>query len=427
MFFQLFNLTTFKPRFKCEVYEGMPYVKHNEKLHSFEIEECVAGFAFADRNDANRVFQIVNSQKPKVTVQSTNTQSSAQLSKLASSAKVSKQQQKKAKKPKAKKEKKKKKGKGGFEEFQVIGFKQNAHVGMKEDGSFDLKNIPSEWKKLFRQAGIRPKDLKNVETAKEIIGLIEEDDWRRKKSEANLGTGEYVAEAVTFNDEEREMYRLQQEQMDLYKQHQAGLAAWEQANSAILRMPTPELPPRRAKHTPQEPPEPPPEMIARSPSLTPLAFQEDDDGYGNDNVPPPPRPDRPPPADADVNSGGLADMLKNIQLKKTEPVEKPITSAGGVSADMIRNAKLKKVELVEKPPAPPSAHDIFLKEIMERKLKKTVIPPKLPDAERFNAGRKNSLVRKLQDAMTERRNVFLNNEDGDSDDDSDNSWSDIED
>ena len=67
MYFQIYELDKFKPQFKYEIYYDMEYTKLSEKFHTFEIEDCVAGLVFADRNEASKVFKVVNEYKPKRT------------------------------------------------------------------------------------------------------------------------------------------------------------------------------------------------------------------------------------------------------------------------------------------------------------------------------------------------------------------------
>jgi len=53
-------------------------------------------------------------------------------------------------------------------------FRHTAHMGWDPTGGFDVSRLPEEWKELFKKAGIRPRDLRDPETAKEIIAVIAE-------------------------------------------------------------------------------------------------------------------------------------------------------------------------------------------------------------------------------------------------------------
>ena len=50
---------------------------------------------------------------------------------------------------------------GEFVEGGVSNVQHHGHVGITDQGKLDLKNIPAPWKNLFKEAGIRKKDIKN--------------------------------------------------------------------------------------------------------------------------------------------------------------------------------------------------------------------------------------------------------------------------
>jgi len=52
--------------------------------------------------------------------------------------------------------------------------KQVSHIGWSADGGFDIKNIPQEWKKVFKDAGIKPKDLENKEFRDQVFGVMQQ-------------------------------------------------------------------------------------------------------------------------------------------------------------------------------------------------------------------------------------------------------------
>jgi Wiskott-Aldrich syndrome protein len=54
-------------------------------------------------------------------------------------------------------------------------FRHVSNIGWNPSlGSFEINNIPPEWKKLFQGIGIKKSDLKNKETAAYIMNVIEE-------------------------------------------------------------------------------------------------------------------------------------------------------------------------------------------------------------------------------------------------------------
>ncbi len=53
-------------------------------------------------------------------------------------------------------------------------FEHRSHVGWDQQSGFDVENLPPEWKVLFKNAGLKRKDLKDAETAKFVMGHIAE-------------------------------------------------------------------------------------------------------------------------------------------------------------------------------------------------------------------------------------------------------------
>jgi len=52
-------------------------------------------------------------------------------------------------------------------------FKQVSHIGWSNDGGFDIKNIPPEWKQIFQKAGIKKKDMENnPDFARDVINIM---------------------------------------------------------------------------------------------------------------------------------------------------------------------------------------------------------------------------------------------------------------
>ena len=55
----------------------------------------------------------------------------------------------------------------------VTSYVHESHVGITSDGSFDLKNIPAEWKTMFKANGITKKDLKaNPELTNKMLKIM---------------------------------------------------------------------------------------------------------------------------------------------------------------------------------------------------------------------------------------------------------------
>lgn len=102
---------------------------------------------------------------------------------------------KKKEKTENKGEKKKKKGFFGSlfkkkKEPEIVlsgprNFQHKGHVGWSEEGGFEIRDIPPELKQIFREAGIKKKDMKNEETAKLVMGIVND---HMKDVEAESGT-----------------------------------------------------------------------------------------------------------------------------------------------------------------------------------------------------------------------------------------------
>lgn len=48
------------------------------------------------------------------------------------------------------------------------------HVGWSQEGGFEIRNIPPELKQIFKEAGIKKKDLKDEETLTMVMGIVNE-------------------------------------------------------------------------------------------------------------------------------------------------------------------------------------------------------------------------------------------------------------
>mmetsp|Transcript_11191 Transcript_11191/g.12823 ORF Transcript_11191/g.12823 Transcript_11191/m.12823 type:complete len:742 (-) Transcript_11191:358-2583(-) len=235
--FQIYDLDSLELRFEYELYENIEYEKMNSQFHAFEMQDCVAGFQFTNGRIASQFWQKVNKSRPV-----------------------------------AAKTKEKKKGRFGFmrrksrkkidddEDFgRVVAVEHKGHMGLDENGAFDLDNIPSEWKHMFRKAGIRKADLKDADTAKNVIETIQNHEMNQLYKAQPEYAG-YSAEELEsmYTPEMRQQYMNYQREVREYEKQQKAqeqaLAAWE-LNEMTYTKEAPALPPRRKK---QEPPKLPP-------------------------------------------------------------------------------------------------------------------------------------------------------------------------
>jgi hypothetical protein len=181
-------------------------------FHSFEIDDCVAGFSFADEHEAQGFGSVVKEltlqpksparRKPREhfsiffacfrfffadrcvappptyppsTTSSVNTPTHSASATSSSGTTGS-----------TKKEKEKKKEKKGYfskifakddeeENFELsapTNFRHASHIGWDAKSGFEIRDIPVEWRKLFAQAGVKKSDLKNAETAALVMNTI---------------------------------------------------------------------------------------------------------------------------------------------------------------------------------------------------------------------------------------------------------------
>jgi hypothetical protein len=72
------------------------------------------------------------------------------------------------------------------------------HVGITSGGGFEIRDIPQEWKQLFRVLNIKKKDLENnAEMAQEVLGIMQQ------AVKDGVWTGSAGAEPINNNDYDR--------------------------------------------------------------------------------------------------------------------------------------------------------------------------------------------------------------------------------
>jgi len=72
-------------------------------------------------------------------------------------------------------------------------FKQVSHIGWSNDGGFDIKNIPPEWKQIFQKAGIKKKDLENnPELARDVVNIMTQAQEEAEEKGENINMTQEV-------------------------------------------------------------------------------------------------------------------------------------------------------------------------------------------------------------------------------------------
>eukprot|EP01125_Pyxidicula_operculata_P008977 TRINITY_DN2968_c0_g1_i1.p1 TRINITY_DN2968_c0_g1~~TRINITY_DN2968_c0_g1_i1.p1 ORF type:complete len:508 (-),score=183.74 TRINITY_DN2968_c0_g1_i1:380-1903(-) len=181
------------------------------------------------------------------------------------------------------------------------------HVGWSADGGFDIKNIPAEWKKIFKNVGLKKKDLENnPELANNIFNIM---------SQANVETGEVSSQPA----QQSSGYEQQQP-----SQQQTYQEPVHQPAPVVSNAPAPPPPPPQPTNNPKAPPPPPPP--------------------GNSTKAPPP----PPPPAADSGAGAAASS------GPAPPPPPPVASSGGSGLSLAEQlAARKELKKVSETPAPP--------------------------------------------------------------------------
>jgi len=176
VYFKIVDLKSGRCAWEQELYENFEYNKTASFFHTFEINDCVAGFSFADEDEANKFYQIVQTKIPRAGG-SRNTAPPRQASmQREDSSKDMKDMTKK---------KKEKPASGGFlsglfgtkkeAEVSISGpenFRHESHIGWDPEHGFEIRNIPPQWRKLFQAAGIKKSDLKDADTVKFVMDTI---------------------------------------------------------------------------------------------------------------------------------------------------------------------------------------------------------------------------------------------------------------
>jgi hypothetical protein len=250
-------------------------------------------------------------------------------------------------------------------DFQLSGpsnFKHASHIGVDDKGEFQITNIPVEWKEIFRQAGIRKQDIKDMETFNFVVNVINDavetqqaaaiQEERQQLQESN--------EAIVNNTNATTSPDVDQE---------------PQASVYIEVKKPPPLPPRPAfmkdEHVEeQQLVETKPEVVVVERQVTPRETTEISSEPPNTASPVPPPPPPPPPV--------ISPEAKSPTVKKS------------ILADL---------------PPPPPARATLMTEIQQgTKLRKVDTGDQaLPDIKGLNQKQTKSLADTLAQAMATRR------------------------
>jgi len=159
--------------------------------------------------------------------------------------------------------------------------KHESHVGLSADGSFDIRNIPVEWKKAFKHAGIKKSDLQDPKIRTVVFGIMNDHDQQRGGKHGVSGLPPPpppINGGVSFNP-------------DLPPPPLAGIPRPIGEEGPLINASAP-------------PPPPPPGLVKSKGAPPPLPNGPPPNSSGK--VPPPPPPKKGP---------GLLDQIKGMQLR----------------------------------------------------------------------------------------------------------------
>ena len=204
--------------FEQELYPGMDYNSQSSFFHYFEVDDTVVGLNFGSENEANDFSSAVRRSIPRESSTAGPPQPSpgaprgppppmsspppsqqnvdspiSPRSQPAPAQSTSSLNVNSNPNPPPSKSKSKKKGffskvtsdfvgifsqdakePDNFVLSGPSGFRHESHIGWDPENGFDVNNIPAEWRKLFRAAGVKKSELTDAHTAKFIMQTVTE-------------------------------------------------------------------------------------------------------------------------------------------------------------------------------------------------------------------------------------------------------------
>lgn len=312
------DLKTRQVIFEQEIYFSFQIQELAPFFLSFEVDDCVAGLCFAQEGEAKKFLQQVRSFVTQVdAIAKMEAVTSAAAPPLVA-PKVKKEKEKE--KPKEVKETKKEK-KGGFfsklfkgggdDEMDIpvsapSGFRHESHIGWDKANGFDIRNIPPEWKALFKAAGVKKSDLQDGETVQFVMNTVADTLLQQQ-------SGAPPPPPPSRAGPSHQQYQQPQQQQQPYAAPPPP-ASFSAPPPVPSRADAPPPPPARGGAPP-----PPPPRDAVPPPPAPS---------GGPPPPPPPAPGAPPPpppvyaddgghaAPAPSGGGGRGGLLDEIRKGK---------------------------------------------------------------------------------------------------------------
>lgn len=152
--FRIYDLQQYRLRFQYELYENLDYSKLSDQFHTFEMENCMCGFSFSSVEVAEKFFKRVQAHKP-------NGMGSSLPQVPPRNQNRPIQQRPVETRPSPQPSYASKAFNGQQHAPVKRGPPQQSNNMFLGNGMLDPNNVPTEWKKILKKAGLKKKDLKN--------------------------------------------------------------------------------------------------------------------------------------------------------------------------------------------------------------------------------------------------------------------------
>ncbi|RDD42657.1 Neural Wiskott-Aldrich syndrome protein [Trichoplax sp. H2] len=180
-FLRVFNVKDKALLWEQELYYNFEYKKTKNYFHTFQAHDCVAGFNFADVNEATQFYNILTEklrsrkEKKEIKQQQQKRQQQQQNSQKSSKNAVITNENS-SKSAKEKPTKKKDKGPRRISKLDISGptdFRHVEHLGWDKDTGSFISKVTDEWKDLFSTIGLTGAQLNDAATLKVVQTVVE--------------------------------------------------------------------------------------------------------------------------------------------------------------------------------------------------------------------------------------------------------------
>ena len=390
----------------------MTYTAASEQFHTFEAQNCIVGLSFTDCNEANEFMAKVKSMLPSPNASSLQPNHATPSAVAAASRKKSSFFSRLFNKS---------------ETPMAIGmptdFVHKQHIGYDPDKGFQSTDIPAEWASIFKNAGIRRKDLQNPEIASVIYSTLQS----QLGGSMELG-GQHLSIATSGPT--------------FHPHPPTSLPHQPQPHSP--QPPSPSVPARPMVHPLREPTGGQKGFVPTPPGHMPPPQRDGEEYMDDAHAPPPPPPllssgssAAPPPPPPQSSSSVppppptlSADIPAAPEIAVNAPIPPPFAPSippppPPSSSSSPPSPTASAAQLEHKSPSPPPVMDHLAAIKSGVTLKKVARPQAdnaLPDVSGLNREEATTLTSVLQNAMKARLRNIQAVEDDDEHDNDDDGW-----